>query len=55
MAGTNRITHGSQRRIWQMKRNGGAVVEGNRRAAKGEEKHDTEEGLKSKLHQQNVI
>jgi len=39
--GRRRISHGSQRRIWQKKRDGEGVLEGNRWAAKGKEKNDT--------------
>jgi len=45
-----RITHGSQRTIWQKQGNGEAVLEVIRRAAKREEKDDKEEGVRSGFH-----
>jgi len=39
---------GARGEYGKCKRNGGAVLEGNGRAAKGEEENDTKEGVKSR-------
>jgi hypothetical protein len=39
---------GARGEYGKSKRNGGAVLEGNGRAAKGEEENDTEEGVRSR-------